>query len=122
MLYRDHLLRHHFFFRFFRHDLRFAEGIIPDSDLGSLECLHDIQNEKMERTAVDLHESEGNHEKKNKNAGGQKKRKIKNLIKNRHYHQTAQNNDKLPGRNRADDLVFNVNELWDGELLHVVSD
>lgn len=72
----------------------------------------------MEWAAVDFHKGEGNHKKKNKNTGSQEKRKVKNLIKNRHHHHAAQDDDKLPGGNRTDNLIFNVNELWNGKLLH----
>ena len=72
----------------------------------------------MERHAVDLKKGEGAADAEYRDADDYETDKGKYLVTNRDKHETDHHNDELPGGDRSDYLVLDIDELWNGELLH----
>ena len=72
----------------------------------------------MEGLAVDLDKSENQGQPSDDREVGNKKAEIAETIAQKHDQPTTKDNQKLPGRDRAEDLVLHVNELGNDELIH----
>ena len=72
----------------------------------------------MKGLSVHLRESQRPAKREKKKRDNDKERKIKKLVGDKHAHPRYEQNDKLPGRDGADNFIFNVYKLRDDELGH----
>ena len=73
----------------------------------------------MEGPSIDLDEGESRGDDQRNNRNRNEQAEIEKLIRDGDNDHRAEQDHKLPGRNRTDNLVFDVDELWYGELLHI---
>jgi len=74
----------------------------------------------MKSHAIDAKKSKGSGDSKNQQTKKNKSGKIKDGVANSHQNKTTHQDQKLPRRNRPDNLILNIDKLWYGELLHLV--
>jgi hypothetical protein len=80
--------------------------------------LDDIQNKKMEGPAIHPGKSKSAAKNYVKDSYCNKQRKIEYLITDGGNNHTGEQDDKLPDRYRTENLILDIDELWDCELMH----
>lgn len=116
------------FFNLFRRFVFFSEyliqlsgrvGLVPDTQPRPEACLQNIQDKIMERLTVDFYEGKDERETTDERQERDKQGGVCQFIGGKTEEAAAQKNDKLSARDRAEDLVFNIDELWNRELIHI---
>lgn len=75
----------------------------------------------MKGRAVHAAEGKGRRHSRDRQAGQHEINEAEDLVKQKKNERGRHNDQELPRRYGADDLVFDVDELWDNELLRHTS-